>query len=75
MIYLIVCFSLIGVFLPTLGNMPIGGGVEIVCSAGNEGRCFSEDCEMDWTPFGPYRHTVCVWSGWQRDFCVAGAPC
>jgi hypothetical protein len=49
--------------------------VEIICSAGNEGQCFQDDCVMEWTPFGPFWWTECDWTGYMSDFCALHMPC
>ena len=47
----------------------------ITCNQ-TEGRCWDTDCEIDWTPFGGSRVTICpTFTGKETDFCVSGAPC
>jgi len=51
--------------------------VEVKCSGGNEGHCFTEGSPRHFLgPFGlPMCETTCDWTGKTNDFCAAGMPC
>ena len=62
--------------LMAMAQTELPGGT-ITCSYGSEGRCFRDgDPDYSIGIFGlPMCETTCDFSGYQSDYCVAGAPC
>ena len=50
------------------------GEVVITCSGnGKDGRCYECDCVFELPLL--YYHTKGVFTGYQKDYCIAGLPC
>ena len=60
--------------LSNSGELP---GVDIVCSGGNGGACYTDGAPHVYLgPFGlPMCETTCKFSGYMSDVCASGMPC
>lgn len=52
-----------------------GEDITIICDYPSPGRCWDEDCILEWGPF-PMFVTVCTdFTNLQYDICVPNLPC